>query len=72
MSISLGFDGMSIGDRAAWLAWAEAHNWGGDSAPRYVKRHGKIAMETSSGDISDAVEIAYHNSPKELRDWAGY
>lgn len=73
-ALDLKFRDMPEGVRNRWLAWANRHDWGGDSKPRFVKHEILgVAMETScDGGGDDAIEIAYHTTPRQLRDWAGY
>lgn len=68
------FADMTEQQRARWLTWARSHDWCGDAKARYVNHEILgIAMRTTSGFAdTDAVEIAFHATPKDLRDWAGY
>lgn len=60
--------------RQRWLDWANSHDWGGDGKARFVSHQnvGECVMETTCHAGGDAVEIAYHATPRELRNWAGY
>lgn len=76
MTNSLKFDDMTEAQRNKWLAWAHSHEWGGGRAEFVFNSTGDIVMKTQCAcfdvDGNRGLETAYHSTPRELRDWAGY
>lgn len=71
------FSDMSPHDRRAWLAFANSHDWGGERLARYsMVADGTLRMVTTgaawTAENWPFTEIAVHQTPRQLRAWAGY
>lgn len=72
MSIAIRFADMPAGVRNRWFNWAASHDWGGE-APRW-NEDGTLAVSVAAVD-KNGVWFTEHfdaDTPKALRDWAGY
>lgn len=68
------FADMPEGERKCWLAWANSHDWGGGHAAHFAEDTGNLIAygqmhHPETGWIS---ETTYHETPRDLRNWAGY
>ena len=67
------FAEMTAPQRSRWLAWADSHDWGGESANHFNANNELVtfgAICDGSGHWSE--ERAVHRTPAEVRAWAGY
>jgi len=66
------FADMEHVQRARWLNWAAAHNWGSDRAPHWAGRD-HVQMTVYGIDETTGQEAPFNfSNPRDLRDWAGY
>ena len=71
------FADMSNGSRNGWLLWANSHDWGQSKpAQFYTAMDDKVYIVVESAvhvpEIGWTIEQAMHETPGELRAWAGY
>lgn len=67
------FSEMTAPQRNRWLAWANSHDWGGTSENHFSAANELVtfgAVCDASGVWSE--ERATHQTPSDLRAWAGY
>jgi hypothetical protein len=66
------FSDMPEGKRAAWLRWANSHDWGGEAA--YYTKAGNMTVSSLVIDNHGVRHIGFDfvTTPRELRNWAGY
>lgn len=76
MTTGTTFADMPLGRRDAWLAWANAHDWGAGAARWNADgtMHVEVATFTAAANGPDRwdVETYAATGPADLRSWAGY
>lgn len=77
MTLHTKFIDMAVPQRASWLAWADRHDWGQIAPARFhMDREGRLLMGVQAAAADDAgnwkIVPASHETPAELRAWAGY
>lgn len=66
------FSEMSDDQRAAWLAWADRHDWGVSIPARIVAGIMIVHVLACHPTRGDIVERAEFDNPGDLKLWAGY
>lgn len=71
------FADMTTLERTVWHRWALSHDWGANRPSRFEENeNGEYVLKSFCAvvmvDGSNEIETAYHSTPRELRDWAGY
>lgn len=72
MSINTKFEDMTGPQIIRWQDWCKSHDWGESAYYQQGRIYGLVDISFKAGDTQATQELVSFETPREIRDWAGY